>query len=393
VHPRHHVLAAPGLILTIALSACGGSTINKSHTETDASDAAASGDDSGTTVVLGPYDGTTGKICATDSDCIGDAGVGINTCSNDYTSTVAGDTGQVLPTSVCLIPPTSANCDPAPVTDPTGALPHFCDGPDDPSSPGLCAPIDPTNPTSGQGTCLPKCTFGTNGSAAVGCAGHDACMPSIFAQTTATTAVGYGFCQGACQRDSDCSDLGTGYVCRTDSGLCTLDRPARTKAIGAACTAADYTSGACFCQFDPSTASEAGFCTTTCVVGGVACPAGWVCDPGEPSEIDFGAGASVILSGPAPGLVGVCLPSCSIPVVTTGVAVLDDAGADASYVDSSTLDASYVDVYVDSSIVDSSTVDSSSPEASVPDAGSPLVGCPANSTCQPGTVGGPDCFP
>jgi hypothetical protein len=283
-----------------------------------------------------PVDGTTGKACSTDAECTAPGGPGVNVCSIDFVTQVAGVTGASLPKAVCLIPPSQsqANCDPTSATDPQGFNAHFCDGPDEPSSPGLCVPLNPQTPAPGEGVCLPKCTFKTDGSAEVGCSSPNTCTPSVFAPGggTALTVIGYGYCQGTCQQDSDCTTLGAGYVCQTDVGICTTQPMTRTKAIGATCDQNDYDSGACNCNYDPGT--NAGFCTSTCVVGGVPCPGGWVCDDGEISDLSFSSG-TVVLTTPTPGLAGVCLPACS-----------GDGGV-----------------------------------------------CPGGATCTPGTFAGPDCVP
>jgi len=62
-------------------------------------------------------DGTSGKACTADSDCVGDSGAGVNKCSSDYQLTVAGVGVQLWASPVCIIPiSSSGNCDPG--TDP-----------------------------------------------------------------------------------------------------------------------------------------------------------------------------------------------------------------------------------------------------------------------------------
>ena len=108
-----------------------------------------------------PYDGTTGKACATDADCHSANGPGTNRCTNDGVFAE----GPVYPTPICL---TAATCNPG--TD--GNL-HYCDGPDDPSSPGVCL----STGTAGDGLCLPQCTFAPGGGFPAGCVGKDICYP------------------------------------------------------------------------------------------------------------------------------------------------------------------------------------------------------------------------
>ncbi len=327
-----------GVIYFFDSGVSGGSSSGSSSGGSSGGSSSGSSSDSGAQLdsSSAPFDGTTGKACSSDADCTGVGGPGINVCSIDFVTQVAGVTGASLPKAVCLIPPSQAqaNCDPTSATDPQGFNAHFCDGPDEASSPGLCVPLDPQAPSPGMGLCLPKCSFKTDGSAEVGCSAPNTCTLSVFAPGggTALTVIAYGYCQGTCQHDSDCTSLGAGYSCQVDVGICTMQPVTRTKAIGAACTQNDYDTGACNCDYDPG--ANAGFCTTTCVVGGVACPDGWVCDDGELNAVGFSSG-TVVLTTPTLGLPGVCLPPCS-----------GDGAA-----------------------------------------------CPGGSTCQSGTFAGPDCVP
>lgn len=252
------------------------------------------------TTLGGPgYDGTSGLPCTTDADCKSVRGPQTNGCSKNFLYLMGGASVQGLPTPVCIVAPAASggNCDPAPPTDPTGQGLHFCDGPDAPTSPGLCVPG--TNPPSpGLGSCLPKCGFALDGSPAAGCVGKNTCVP--FGYSIDGTA-GYGFCQGTCQTDADCAALGTTFVCQIDTGACTSHRVVRTKQLGQACTVSDSASGACNCL--PGTASPTGYCTSACVVGGAACPNGWVCENFEPS---FATVANV-------GTAGLCVAPCSAP--------------------------------------------------------------------------------
>jgi|HubBroStandDraft_1064217.scaffolds.fasta_scaffold02840_6 hypothetical protein len=314
-------------------------------------------DDAGTgtsTAALVP-DGTTGLACTTDADCIGDGGAGINRCSRDYQGTFTAVDVTEFATPVCIIPPAAGgNCDPGTVADQI----QFCDGdPNDPSSPGVCVPLNPTAPMTDQGVCLPKCTFLTDGSAATGCPGKDACSFNTYVAVPDATAdagvdiLGIGICQSACRTTADCAALGSTYSCEPDIGECTPNAPlARTKMPGDACTTADTTSGACFCATGSGTS---GFCTLDCVIGATPsdCPSGWVCDTGEPTILDFGPGSPTFppLTKQTSGAIGICLPVCTSA----------EAGAAAS-------------------------------EASAAVPG----GCPGTSSmCSTGDIAGPDCTP
>jgi hypothetical protein len=261
-------------------------------------------------------DGTTGLPCTKDADCIGDSGAGINKCSSTYQGTFTNVDVTEFATPVCIIPPaTGGNCDPG--TDATQI--QFCDGdPNDPSSPGVCVPLNPTTPMTGQGVCLPKCTFATDGSAATGCPGHDACSFNTYVAIPDATAdagvdiLGIGICQSACRTTADCAALGSTYSCEPDIGECTPNAPmVRTKTPGEACTTADTTSGACFCATGSGTS---GFCTLDCLIGATPsdCPNGWVCDTGEPTNLNFGAGAPTFapLLRQTSDALGICLPTC-----------------------------------------------------------------------------------
>jgi len=260
-------------------------------------------------------DGTTGQPCTSNASCRRDGGPGVNRCSNDpsFVQTIAGVTVQLWPTPVCLEPLADngqGNCDPAPAaTDPNGRSVHFCDGPDAPSSPGICVAADPAHPQSGQGVCYPKCTFGTDAAAPSGCAGHDACVYYAYSLVDASVT-GFGFCQGECLQDSDCSALGDEYACQVDLGFCTTGPVARTKSVGATCTAADEASGACSCESAGS--AGLGYCTSACVAGASGCPSSWVCDTRQPAIVGFeGSTAEVPVTAAAMGMVGTCAPRCS----------------------------------------------------------------------------------
>lgn len=293
-------------------------------------------DDSGAT----GFDGTSGNPCTTDADCKGrDGGSGFNACSNDAVGLNPGFEA----TPVCVETPPSSGVD----CDPTTVL--FCDGPDARSSPGFCFPLT-TPPAPSQGLCLPKCTFPVDGSPAVGCIGKDVCVPQVAdMDPTTKSVVVVGFCQGFCETDSDCSAVGTGYACQTDTGECVLtqNKVTRTKHVGDACTASTTTTTtACNCV-------TAGFCTTACVVGRTPCPNGWVCDNGSSASLMFQSGTTVPVTMQNPGTQGICTPPCS----------LADAG----------------------------TVPPAEAGASGDAGSSGGAPCPGTSTCQAMTVAGPDC--
>jgi hypothetical protein len=193
-----------------------------------------------------------------------------------------------------------AACDPG-----SGGAVQYCDGPpDDPTSPGLCVPT--TDGLGGvglnnseSGICLPQCAFAPGGQPSEGCVGEDVCNAYAIASSPAPgngVPVGLGYCFGGCQKNADCP---AGSKCQTDEGTCVILMQAPTKPVGGPCTADDDTTQTCNCAFGPS---DAGYCTTFCVVGGDACPAGWVCETYEPTP-EF--------TSPTPGMGGVCAPSCA----------------------------------------------------------------------------------
>ncbi len=275
------------------------------------------------------YDGTSGKPCMSNADC-----GSINVCTNSYSgnlSTLNGVTSpQFWPTPLCMVPlPTVAgvgNCNPGP-----DGVTAFCDTADpfDPTSPGICLPLTlPQQAGPTNGFCLPHCTFAPDGSAAMGCPGKDTCVPLGFYFDPQTNAVlGHGYCQGTCQVDADCSTLGAGWVCQADDGYCTKTKKTRTKLLGATCTnsgsgaipvaTSDSETGACNCPLS-GTATTSFYCTSTCVVGGVACPNGWVCDailPGGPLVFQGLGDGGTDLTFPAlpkqnAGLAGLCFAPC-----------------------------------------------------------------------------------
>jgi hypothetical protein len=362
----------------------------------------------------GGFDGTTGQTCATDDDCLPSGGPGINRCSIDYASQfqITNVLVDLWATPVCIMAPDVAPCDP----DPTGAndgYPHFCDGPDDPSSPGICYPDDPNDPHTGF--CYPQCTFAIDGSAPVGCAGTNTCNPLTFIRSeTATQPVtGFGFCAGGCQQDSDCHLLGADFQCQTDIGYCTQAKVQRTKAIGTACattaTTDDLGSGACYCDEDFTTG--VGSCSTSCIVGGVPCADGWVCDLGFQSPLVFssssGASASVPITLQNKGLPGVCRVACAATggggndagetPIEAGTADAGEtlteagtAGADAATDPDAAVTAA--DAAVEGASEGGTTLDAGPVLAF--DAGSAHpIACPPNTACSSTNLAGPDCVP
>jgi len=286
-------------------------------------------DESGTeasTTSLVP-DGTTGLPCTKDADCIGEGGAGVNKCSSDFSGTFTGVGISGYATPICLVPPSATgNCDPGTVANQL----VFCDSndPTDPSSPGICYPLNPAAPVAGEGNCLPKCTFLTDGSAATGCTGHDACSVLTFIVDANNNAQGIGICGSACQTNADCAALGATYVCEPDIGACTTALITRTLKPGEACTTTQENAGACLCL---TGAGTSGFCSVDCLVGASpsACPSGWVCDSGEPTMLDFGAGAPTFpaLTKQTVGASGVCLPACSTADAGTAGAPVADGGS------------------------------------------------------------------
>lgn len=306
-------------------------------------------------------DETTGLPCTSDAICRNPNGPGKNVCSNGFTVSFYGAQVQLWATPVCVLPPSPlGNCFPG--ADATDI--HFCDGPNDPSSPGICIGLDPTDPLTGL--CVPKCTFAADGGVATGCVGHNACgYLTDLLSVSKQTPVGIGYCKSACVTNADCADLLSDYECQTDEGNCTLVATQRTKTIGESCSTAgavnDETLGTCLCA---NGSAGSGFCTQQCVVGGPACPANWVCESGEPNSLDFGSGTPFPVSKATPGLIGNCVPSC-----TAAEVVPDDAAAG-----------------------DSSPLEASVDDATQPDSTGGGGPCPPGSTCTAGTVAGPDCL-
>jgi hypothetical protein len=321
------------------------------------------------------YDGTTGKTCTADKDCVSATGPGTNVCSSSVPGVVSGQTVQFWSSPVCIVDPRTTGCDPAPLGEAIG--PHYCDGPDDPSSPGICVPFDLNNPQPGEGLCYPKCSY-TLGASATGCSGSNVCeLDWLFNPTSATAGVmGVGFCSSICQADKDCASLGAGYACQVDVGLCTTKTVTRSKPIGASCVVAadggadDNTTGACNC-FAGET--DDGYCSSECVTGGTPCPNGYVCEDGESSSPFTGAPTQTTVTK---GVAGFCVPACSL--VDGGV---PEAGT------STTPEASTEDGGEDAAPAPTT------PEAGTSDASGTGGACPGSALCQNTTLSGPDCLP
>lgn len=348
------LLASCALVVTVAVVADGCSSSSNDMGTVDAApdvfhlipkgkDATADsnlGVDGGIGVdaAVPPFDGTTGMPCASNADCKGTmpGAPGTNVCTTMYNGAfqIGGTRVQIWPSPICLLPLANGtgNCDPG-----DGTALQFCDSanPNDVMSPGICLPrAFPPVPGPGNGDCYPACRFGLDGSPATGCAGKNACVNFTFLlDIQASTVTGFGFCEGGCQSDADCSGLGTGWGCQQDLSFCTQNKKTRTKTIGTACTngagaGTDATTGACFCPFSGATTSASFYCTEHCVVGGNPCPAGYVCEAFEPSQLVYSGiaadGGPLTLPGPVmqnPGLRGYCLASCG------GTSGTDDGGA------------------------------------------------------------------
>jgi len=254
------------------------------------------GDDSGDSSG-GSFDGTTGKACTTDADCHTATGPGINKCSNDVLFTG----GALFPTPICFMP---AACDPG-----IDNNIHFCDGPDDPSSPGVCLPQ--TNPPqTGKGICLAQCNFKPDGSAATGCQGKDECNIYGIGSDTAGNPLGIGYCYNGCDTDADCTSAGAGQHCQADQGICLTTVVTTDLPIGTGCNATSTAMPACaFCFSNTST--NLGFCSSYCKIGGTECPSGWYCDAQLDSTLLTTTDASVAgWTSANPGLAGSCIPTC-----------------------------------------------------------------------------------
>ncbi|HEX4513409.1 MAG TPA: hypothetical protein VH054_07730 [Polyangiaceae bacterium] len=266
--------------LSLLTAACGGSTIEGDAGTDGGVDVVANDSPSQSDVIASDtsppqqYDGVVGKACTTDKDCATTNGPNLARCSNTVFN---GE--DFFPTAVCILP----SC--TPVTSSSGV--HYCDGPDDPSSPGICV----TSGTSGS-ACVPKCTYDKQGGAPKGCVGKDVCNSYPI-----TAAAGVGYCFGGCTQDGDCQD---GQKCQTDRGWCLPGVTPPTKNVGDACTASDLDALVCNCLYGTS---KTGYCSSFCIVGGAACPSGFTCDSLEIRASGF--------TTPNAGMAGYCTASCA----------------------------------------------------------------------------------
>ncbi len=245
------------------------------------------------------YDGTVGMPCQMSADCEPPGGVGVNVCSN-----AAFPGGPFWPTAVCLL----MHCDP--VGSGGGGSLQYCDGPaSDPTSPGVCLPTtSPAQP--GMGICLPRCELKLDGSAPTGCRGKDVCNAAGLGTSASGDVVGVGYCFGGCTADADCP---AGSQCQLDEGTCLTTLYSRTKMLGQGCTSADSasTNHACLCGY--SAATNQGYCTQACIVGGAACPSGYVCSTGEALQLTgLGADGGTIpgFASQNIGMAGLCRAVC-----------------------------------------------------------------------------------
>jgi hypothetical protein len=244
------------------------------------------------------YDGTVGMPCEIDTDCDPAGGPGDNVCSK-----TAFGVGPLWPTPVCIL----MRCNP--IGSGNEGI-QYCDGPpNDPTSPGICLPTT-SPPEVNMGTCLPRCQVGVDGGAPIGCQGKNACNLVGAINTATGTVVGEGYCFGGCAANSDCP---SGSQCQVDEGTCVTTLYTRTKMLGQACSSADSaaTSNACFCDYSPAT--NQGYCTQSCIVGGPPCPTGYLCDTGETGQIAGLAADGGALLGFAvqnTGMAGICRVSC-----------------------------------------------------------------------------------
>ncbi|MGH7439307.1 MAG: hypothetical protein ACRENE_26775 [Polyangiaceae bacterium] len=423
---RSFYVGLPGFgLLAVLVASCGSSNSGSSgdagddiaHKPVEIITADGSGDDG--SIPGGPADSTTGLPCTKDSDCAAMGGPGINVCSSSLVEVIGNVVVSPLPSPICLLPPgnstNGANCDPAPTSgpnaDPMGMQFHFCDGPDDPSSPGICVPMT-TPTTTGLGVCELACTFMFDGSAAQGCPGQDTCQiipTAVLSDNTGAAVGGVGYCRGSCEKDADCADLNTAraaagpdagppWVCQVDLGFCTQNRvTTRSKALGTACVSAgrsnDNASGACNCGI--YTSSNKAYCTSACIVGGtVPCPNGWLCDDLQSATLPDGT----TLTKETQLTPGVCVPGCTLPAEG---GVPEAAAPEASVPEASAPGDASADALGEAS-GDAEVEASAPPEAgsssgdasSAPDSGQgSSSGCPATSTCQVQTPLGPECLP
>ncbi|MBI2390031.1 MAG: hypothetical protein HYV09_10620 [Deltaproteobacteria bacterium] len=162
--------------------------------------------------------------------------------------------------------------------------------------------------------CLPRCIFGGDGAAPVGCSGRNACNhqgvlaigsgvdasvdaggdvvgdaggsgdamgdADAVGEAGAEGSYGFGHCQRGCIVDADC--VGKWTRCQVETGACVATRSTPIKAIGEACTKGDSAGypWKCACRYG---ATGSGYCTRACrVVTNEACPLGFACDANLP---------------------------------------------------------------------------------------------------------------
>jgi hypothetical protein len=228
-----------------------------------------SGSDSGSTTA----DGTVGNACTTDTQC-DVTGRKVNKCTSD-----AFPAGTLMPSPVCI----GTSCDPG---DGTTIL--ACD-----NGKGACLAV------RNGGICVQACTFASDGAAPQGCTGKNACNVLGYGANQQGALEGVGFCLGGCAADADCTG---GDKCDLLTGLCLKTVTPPTKKVGDACTAQDT---ACNCL---AGASNAGYCSQFCKVGGNTCTTGFVCSAELPKTSGDGG---VLFTQQPTGIAGTCLKTCA----------------------------------------------------------------------------------
>jgi hypothetical protein len=213
--------------------------------------------------------------------------------------------GFFAPDGVSTIYPTAVCLNLANCDPGDGTTAVYCDGdPTNPSSPGVCLSLG-AGPGGALGLCLPQCNFKQDGSAATGCHGKDACHTTGFYRTDAAGAtIGIGYCLGGCDVDADCA---AGQHCQADQGFC-VKTLAMDQAAGTSC---DRSSAPLACKcIAPS--SGLGYCAQFCVVGRDECTTGTVCEASLPTSL-VGAGDASVggWTTQNPGLGGWCAPTCT----------------------------------------------------------------------------------
>ena len=292
--PRSFVFAGLG-VLTLVVSSCGSSNGSPSDAGGDISHKlhrgeswATGGDDS--SISNSAADGTTGLPLPVERGLRGARQPPASTSAATTpasTPSLSNTTVTLFPTPVCMVPlgngPGGANCDPAPPRRSNGANFHFCDGPDDPTSPGICIPLTAT-PSPGLGLCQIPCTAALDGTQASGCPGQDTCiLQYVGSDPTTNQPIALGYCRGACEKDADCVDLDTARAAarrrrggawtsrRSTSGSAPQTPVTRTKQLGddvphhgpRATTTPPARATAL-----SATRRTKGFCTQACIVGG-----------------------------------------------------------------------------------------------------------------------------